>query len=637
MSLVKQLWLATSILIVTAFAASLAASLVSAQAYYQEQLALKNMDSANSLALTLSNSEKERSLIRSFLDAQFATGHYRRISLDLNNDDDIDLRREVPEQTAPAWFRSLFPLSVPAGVSTVSDGWVNFGTLSVESATSYASASLWVTAQRLFMWLALVALCAGLIGSWLVRRISHPLKDVVQQAEAIGDKRFIVSEEPRTTEFKRVVRAMNRLSRRVESMLETEALALAEMREKALHDPVTGVANREFFVSRLDALIAEEDADAAHTLVLARVPDLATLNARLGRDEVNAELRRFCDQVSKLLDSTQHHFAEAFVGRLNGSDFGIVLTEFQDIQSLGKILSNRLLGPGSEQPGQDLKYSACIFRPGTSRTEVMMRADHLLASVEQGQTHVAIGEDSQEGIPFRNASEWRDAIQSALTAGDVKEVLHPLIGRDGTPLHHEAKIRLKLNGDWRAAGYFLPWSRRLGLLPMVDTAMISHLSSGTPPVIGSPVLIHVSTESLMDEPACATMLELIGNRVTQSLPLRLELPESALSIGDLRLSSFIHEAQQKGCQVGVSGIGHNLDRISKVHELGLDYIKTDPVYGQRLASDHATGQYLQRLTALAHSIGLEAYLAGATTEACIEAAWSAGFDGVTGPGVARLV
>lgn len=636
MSLVKQLWLATTILIVTAFAASLVASLVSAQSYYQEQLALKNIDSANSLAITLSHTEKERSLIRSFLDAQFATGHYRRISLDIANEPSVELRREVAEQAAPAWFRDLFPLTVPAGVSTVSDGWVNYGTLSVESATSYASASLWVTAQRLFMWLLLVALCAGLAGSWLVRRISHPLKDVVQQAEAIGEKRFIVSEEPKTTEFRRVVRAMNKLSRRVEGMLETEAKALAEMREKALHDPVTGVATREFFVSRLDALIADQDSEARHTLVLARVPDLATLNAKLGREKVNAELRRFCDQATKILDATEHHFADAFIGRLNGSDFAIVLTEFQDSQGLRQILETKIIGPGSDSPGQDLKFSVCLFQPGTSRTGVMMRADHLLAGIEHRQELVAVDEGSQEDIPFRNATEWRDAIESALSNDDVNEVLHPLIGRNGMPLHQEAKIRLKLHGDWRAAGYFLPWSRRLGLLPSVDIAMIRHLSADSPPVIGSPVLIHLSTESLLDETACATILGLIGNRATHSLPLRLELPESALGIGDLRLSAFIHEAQQHGCEVGVSGIGHNLDRISKVHELGLDYVKTDPVYGQRLESDRTTQQYLQRLTALAHSIGLEAYLAGATSEACIEAAWESGFDGVTGPGVTRL-
>jgi len=85
--------------------------------------------------------------------------------------------------------------------------------------------------------------------------------------------------------------------------------------------------------------------------------------------------------------------------------------------------------------------------------------------------------------------------------------------------------------------------------------------------------------------------------------------------------------------VGVSGIGQNLDRIAKVHELGLDYVKTDPVYAQRLEADPATQQYLQRLTGLAHSIGVEAYLAGAPTTGCIEVGWDVGFDGVTGPGV----
>jgi len=635
MSLVKQLWLATIILIVTAFAGSLAASLVSAQAYYQEQLALKNIDSANFLAITLSQTEKERALIRSFLDAQFATGHYQRIRLEFGNGQSVDVRSEATDLSAPAWFRSLFPLRVPAGVANVSDSWVNYGTVSVESATDYAANSLWVTAQRLFMWLALVALCAGLVGSWLVRRISQPLKDVVQQAEAIGEKRFIVSEEPRTTEFRRVVRAMNKLSRRVEHMLESEAEALAEMREKALHDPVTGVANREFFASRLDALLGDYDSEARHTLILARVPDLAKLNAKLGHEQVNAELSRFCAQVSDIFSTSEHHLTDVFIGRLNGSDFGILLPEFSNTHALSDVLVSEIQGPGNQEPGQGLQFSACVFHPGTSRAEVMMRADHLLAQAEQTQEPLVIGEDRLEDIPFRNASEWRAAIESALDNDELDEAMHPLVGRDGTPLHQEAKIRLKLNGNWRAAEYFLPWSRRLGLLPRVDIAMMKHLSSIAPPVIGNPVLVHVSTESLLDEDTCNRMLKLIERRPSESHPLRLELPESALSIDDLHLGSFIHEAQQRGCQVGIGGVGRNLERISKVHELGLDYIKTDPVYAQLLESDRTAQQYVQRLTVLAHSIGLEIYLAGATSKVCIEAAWEAGFDGVTGPGVAR--
>jgi len=633
MSLVKQLWLATGFLIFTAFAASLAASLISAHSYYQEQLALKNLDNANSLAITLSHSDKEPALLQSFLDAQFATGHYQRIRLDIPNQPSFDLQSESTDDNAPAWFRALFPLNVAAGLATVSDGWVNYGALSVESDTTYAQTSLWVTTKRLFIWLAVVALFAGLAGSWLVRRISHPLKDVVRQAEAIGERRFIISKEPKTTEFQRVVRAMNKLSKRVETILESDARALAEMREKALHDPVTGVANREFFISRLDALIADSDTAAQHTLVLIRMPDLTALNSKLGHEKVNAGLRHFCEQVSDILKHRQHPYADAFMGRLNGSDFGILLTEFHDIQLLGETLAQDIQASICDEPVQDLRLSVCTFRPGTSHAEVLMKADHLLAQAEQTNVTLVIADHDDEGIPFHSAPEWREAISQAIHNKELKAELHPLIGRDGKPLHQEAKIRLKLNGEWQTAGYFLPWSRRLSLLSSVDTAMVSHLSGSPDQITAVPVVIHISIDSIMNEETSIRILSLIQNRAASAQTFRLELPESALDIGDLRLSSFIRRAQQHGSQVGISGTGHNLERIARIHQLGLDYIKTDPVYAQRLESDRATQQYLQRLTALAHSIGLQVYLAGVTSELCVQAAWEAGFDGVTGPGI----
>ena len=244
-----------------------------------------------------------------------------------------------------------------------------------------------------------------------------------------------------------------------------------------------------------------------------------------------------------------------------------------------------------------------------------------------------IDDQDLENIPFRNAPEWRQAILSALEAQALKAVLHPLVGRTGEPLHWEAKIRLRMNGDWRAAGYFLPWGRRLALLPDLDTAMVRYLCQMPASDDTTPIVAHIATESLLDDQARHRILEMLKSRSEPARAFRLELPESALGLGELVLSTFIREAQARGCEVGVSGIGQNLDRIAKVHELGLDYVKTDPVYAQRLEADPATQQYLQRLTGLAHSIGVEAYLAGAPTTGCIEVGWDVGFDGVTGPGV----
>ena len=53
-----------------------------------------------------------------------------------------------------------------------------------------------------------------------VRAVLRPLGGVVQQAEALGARRFITIEEPATAEFRVLVRSMNALTRRVRRMLE---------------------------------------------------------------------------------------------------------------------------------------------------------------------------------------------------------------------------------------------------------------------------------------------------------------------------------------------------------------------------------------------------------------------------------
>ncbi|MBU2953327.1 EAL domain-containing protein [Marinobacter sp. F3R08] len=633
MSLVKQLWLLISFLIFTAFAASLAGSLLSAQGYYQEQLSIKNIDNANSLAITLSHTEKEPALLRSFLDAQFATGHYQKIQLTLPGNKSVELTGQVESSDSPAWFQSLLPLDIPAGHATVTDGWVNYGSLIVESDTIHAQNSLWTTAQRLFTWLLIVAVLAGLGGSWLVRRISQPLKGVVDQAEAIGDKRFVELKEPTTDEFRRVVKAMNTLSGRVKTMLERESQALADMRKKALNDAVTGVANREFFISRLDGLISESDEDTRHTLILTRISNLTHLNAEIGHQKVDEALRDFCLRLSDILSTSGLHFTDLFMGRLNGSDFGIILTDFDDTNELGKRLTTAVPGLFDRDGEAAPSWSASVFDTRVSRSEILMKADHLLAQAEQDQEHIAVDAGAEGPIPFQSAQQWREAISGAVSNENVQAVLHPLIRPDGKVIHREAKVRLKLNNEWRAAGFFLPWSRRLSLTPLVDAAMLKHLMA-TPELLGdTPVIVHLAPQSLGSEQARRHLLASFPASGQLPGELHFEVPESVLNLDDQSLRSFIEDIRRYGCRVGVSGVGQHLENLPKIRELGLRYIKTDSAYAQRLASDHSTRQYMQRLTGMAHGIGLPIYLAGANSPDIVLAAWELGFDGATGPGV----
>ena len=59
MSLIRQLWLAIALLMAIGFGGSFLVSSLSAKNYLEEQLALKNLDNANSLASVLGQMSKD--------------------------------------------------------------------------------------------------------------------------------------------------------------------------------------------------------------------------------------------------------------------------------------------------------------------------------------------------------------------------------------------------------------------------------------------------------------------------------------------------------------------------------------------------------------------------------------------------
>ena len=59
MSLFRQLWLAVILVTLTSFIGSFAVSMLSTRSYLEQQLHRKNIDSANSLALSISQLSKD--------------------------------------------------------------------------------------------------------------------------------------------------------------------------------------------------------------------------------------------------------------------------------------------------------------------------------------------------------------------------------------------------------------------------------------------------------------------------------------------------------------------------------------------------------------------------------------------------
>ena len=635
MSLIKQLWIAIAIVMTLAFGGSLVVSTLSARHYLAQQLQVKNHDNATSLALSLSQLPKDPVTVDLQIAAQFDAGHYRLIRL-TSPTGEVIAEREYrdPLPGAPLWFERLIQLDTHPGVSQVQDGWRQFGTLTVDSHKRYAYEALWSGTLHLLLWFLLGAAVTGLIGTFIIKIITRPLGRVVAQAEAIGGRRFITTEEPRTREFRSVVRAMNALAERVRAMLAEEAQRLEQLRRQNQHDELTGLINRKQFMNLLDAALARDDAQATGTLVLVRLGDLPELNRRLGHAGTDAVLRS--------IGLALHDFAatrnEAASGRIGGSDFALLAPTAYDTAQLTVELAAAVHAALDAQPaGEALRVAVAAGRyaAGDTRAALLSRIDGALARAEQSADRaVQLADSAANAAPFTDLQAWRNALIGALGGQGLRLGRFPVVNGEGRALHHEAPMRLLLDGEWRNAGYFMAWAARLDLMTTLDLA-VARAALAEIARSGTPLGINLSTESLCNTRFRNELFELLQGAPEAARQLWLEVPEYGALRHLAEFRALCLALRPLGCKLGIEHVGREFRRIGELHELGLDYIKVDASLVRGIDADAGNQNVLRGLCVVAHAIGLTVIAEGVTSEGERALLPALGLDGMTGPGVTR--
>jgi len=633
MSLIKQLWIAIAIVMSLAFGGSLVVSTLSARHYLEQQLYIKNLDNATSLALSLSQMPKDPVTVELQISAQFDAGHYRMIRLTSPGGEVLVERIYTDaELGAPQWFAAMFPIEVRAGLAQVQDGWRQFGTLTLESHSRYAYDALWNATLQLLAWFLIGGALTGLIGTLILKFITRPLDRVVEQAEAIGGRRFIMTPEPSTREFRSVVRAMNALSERVRAMLTEESARLEALRYKSQHDELTGLVNRNQFLNLLDTAVTRDDTRAGGALAIARLLDLAELNRELGHAAVDGLIGQIGERLRALSDTG----AGIETGRLNNTDFALLAQGEPEAGKLAERLASALhplLDDWSARATLRMPIGASAYPAGETRGHLLARVDGALAAAEQGGDRALHCAAMESAPTHADLGSWRDALGAALEqSGSMKLALFPAVSADGALLHFEAPMRLLLDGEWRGAGYFLPWAARLGMMSRLDGAVV-RLALEQIEHDGSPVGINLSPESLCDAGFRGELFTLLQSKPQTVAKLWIELPEFGVLRHLAEFRALCLALRPLGCKLGIEHVGRQFSRIGDLHDLGLDYLKVDASMVHGIDTDTGNQSFLRGLCVVAHAIGLTVIAEGVANDREREALKTLGIDGMTGSGI----
>ncbi|MEP4889327.1 MAG: LapD/MoxY N-terminal periplasmic domain-containing protein [Aliiglaciecola sp.] len=633
MYLSRQLWLSIVFLLLISSISNFFISISSARDYFEQQLYVKNVDDTNSLAMLISNSNKDLVDLELLISAKFDTGHFLSIVL-INAKGDILIERQYEESDiseVPSWFIKLADIKVKPGVAQINDGWQKFGTLYIESQTSYAYQTLWDNTQALFINFIITTLLACLIGSFLLRFILVPLDKLVEQARAFSERRFFTIPIPYTKDFARVVKAMNTLADRFKGIVLESNKRLDQNRYKSQHDRVTGLININAFFTLLEGQLRYRDKEGHNILFMVSISNYDHVLATIGQQNMDAFLVDYANTLNKFSKDLNGRYTDIRMARLNDSDFAVLMTESDDINKLSYALEvkhRNIISKYKQSVEINIAHAAVYLQSQESSNELFNRLDELLEQAQQRKGAAGEVSDKLEVVaPYNTNDEWGIALTQALDK-TISTMCYPVVGQQSRILHHQAMIGLELDGKVHNAGYYAHKARALDLVSSIDLKMIETIIEKIKLEKNqNTYAILLSIQTILDKKSLSKIYQILSQNPDVTGNICLELRESVVFENVPKFRRFCSQVKELGCQIGLKRVGASFSQLIDIQEFGLDYIKIDSAFVFDVSNNKSNQEYLTGLCNLAHSLGMTIIADGVTNIHDEGVLMTLGFDG----------
>ncbi|MFP5430852.1 MAG: EAL domain-containing protein [Gammaproteobacteria bacterium] len=632
MTLFRRLWLTVIFTTIVAFIGSFVVSLLTARDYLEQQLYTQSMDNAAALALSMSQQGGDPAMQELLVTALFDSGHFREVVFrDVRGRIVVERRNTLRADSTPAWFTRLFTLQARPGEALVSDGWQQAGKVMLVADTRFAYAALWEGALQLLAWMCLAGLLTGLLGSLLLRAIRRPLDRVVEQADAISERRFITLDVPRIPELKAMVQALNSMVIRLKHMFAEEAARIQALQQQANGDPLTGLANRAWLDSRLEAALSEEDAASHGALLWLHLHELQAINNALGHERCDALLRDMADGWRTAL--ADHH--ERVAARPAGGEFLLLAPglDAAGARALGEALMTRLATLLDSQyglRGNYLHLGIALYHHSQTATEVREQCEQaLLAAVASADNAVVV-----QDVPAGRSEvlPWQSLLEQGLSTHGFFLQAFPVVHADDAPLHDEMTLRLRHpdTGAALPAGHFMPFATRHGLTPALDLETC-RLALALLREAPRALALNLSIESVQSGDFLDRLVALLSAEPDLARHLWFEISEHGLG-GELQLlRQLTQRLRPLSCRVGIDHFGRHFSSLPHLHDLGLDYLKIDSSLIAGIDDNPGNRAVVKAIASIAGSLDLLSIAERVQTPAERVVLAELGVSGLTGP------
>ncbi|PRY18228.1 putative bifunctional diguanylate cyclase/phosphodiesterase [Kineococcus rhizosphaerae] len=423
-----------------------------------------------------------------------------------------------------------------------------------------------------------------------------------------------------------------------------EVTKLAEQRELAQTDELTGLGNRRALYRRTPLLLAEATAGAPEATVALLLLDLdgfKEVNDSLGHQAGDALLRDIGRRLRQVTDTSLPGSAQTIVVRLGGDEFALV----QAAGPSGALGLAEAVHAALDEP-YDLQGVHVRARASVG-VSVLPAATAELATLLR-QADVAMYHAKSRRLGTFSYSVDVDEFASGERL-ETAELLRSDITARRMLLHYQPKVDVA-TGVVRSVEALVRWQHpRRGLLfpdaflPVVETAGL--MEELTRAVLeqaldqaarwwraGAPlaVAVNLSASSLGDADLPGRVADLLAERGLPAHLLEIEITEDFLMADRVRAQGILDSLRRRGIRVAVDDYGTGYSSLAYLRQLPIDDLKLDKSFLDDLVGDPRALAIVRSTIMLAHSLGLRLVAEGVEDEATSRELAAAGCDVMQG-------
>jgi diguanylate cyclase (GGDEF)-like protein len=394
-----------------------------------------------------------------------------------------------------------------------------------------------------------------------------------------------------------------------------------QLREHALHDPLTGLPNRTLLLDRTDQLMAQaRRSEASAAIICLNLDHFKVVNDAYGHDVGDALLRAVAHRLSGALRAVDT------VGRIAGDAF-IILTAPPEADSDPELVAHKMLDLVRSRPfhvdGRDLFVTASVgINPGVGRdaAELIRNADVALrvAKTLGGNRHVVFAQAMQTAVHERLelALDLRDAVLT----GQFECFYQPVVN-----LKDVAIVGVEALARWRhpergllPPALFIPLAEELGIIDEIGELVLrqacaqgalwqrhyEHLS----------VAVNVSVFQLRSNEFLSTVIDALERSQFNPENLVLEITESVLIDDPDTTISRLRSLKEIGVRLAIDDFGTGYSSLSYLRQLPFDILKIDQSFIASIGDSAETLTMLRTMIRMGRQLNLEIVAEGVEDE-----------------------